>query len=907
MVPTEVSAASNATSGTLATLSKVSDALAIMSADNVAPTALLQIEKLGTMFHLNGPLAKQTPDLLRRCQSDRLGRLAVYLGYRAGDASSTLAASAGGQAVAALLVLLRNLYSTSCGELLYNLSRELLPTESAIASPSQLQRVFQVVSSKMGAAAVGNMLANHITRIRQVYSISGMPYSAGLLENFSSETMVECLKLISTVLREEGVRARFSGAIGGGNLVTLVMALCPEDALVTVEGSTIYQGIRDNIILDIRGNKMMTAVKEHVLLGPGRSVWFSITKRDSTGTNPIDYKWSGWLSTRLNLYFFNRGYQCTLDAMKACCTVVLHYEEFIRITRDIHRRELCLLGTSEWLGARDAVREMFAVEPPTGFSTTAREAVIILALTVAVSLKCSQNCHERFSFCNINVGPLQSRDESTDIRSDDMPEQPPLTCSHDDLWTMLQNTLWTAIACLYVKTKPDTIVPEKLLQVSGIKSFSRVITYDDDEVTNVETGLRASREKRYTRLIRSYGSPLLDVIFGAEMYENHTYDNNHSCLGFGNSTSVLYPEALHSMTPTENFRMSYLLVDGNFILNNRYYDTLEGVLYHSSFPSQDTVRHDGLELSSEEGIKPSGMSQHTDLRLTAVEGAKAIILDSEIRHYNTSIYRSLDIILQSLFSLTQAQSCSHSRDAPLIHYMRHIPVIISVTDYNSLDSLSTWRQDYFSKWQETLEEEDQRNDFKSPSVNASQPGSRSRRRRRSCSSAKAAIDNAESSSKLEDLDTEAPELRAVSPYSQGNSESLEAQLDLEEYQLDWEAELEDEVNIIGHGGPATLYDPVIQLQRDRIPIEYDNESDNASKAPSINEESRSVQSHDGPLPEEVEETREQRRYIEIAMVRGNRQAQVLAASPSSIIMLDCCLQCAWVSAVLQGKKRIIVT
>ena len=73
----EVSAISTATTGGLASLSKLSELLAVLSADDIAPAALIQLEKLGTMFHLNGELARRTPDYLRRCQSHRLGRLSV--------------------------------------------------------------------------------------------------------------------------------------------------------------------------------------------------------------------------------------------------------------------------------------------------------------------------------------------------------------------------------------------------------------------------------------------------------------------------------------------------------------------------------------------------------------------------------------------------------------------------------------------------------------------------------------------------------------------------------------------------------------------------------------------------------------------------------------------------------------
>ena len=76
-----------------------------------------------------------------------------------------LADSAGGQAIAVLLMLLPNLYGSQatnsvCGEILYTLSRELLPIDSAIASPSQLYQVMHIVSSKMAIAGFGKLVSS---------------------------------------------------------------------------------------------------------------------------------------------------------------------------------------------------------------------------------------------------------------------------------------------------------------------------------------------------------------------------------------------------------------------------------------------------------------------------------------------------------------------------------------------------------------------------------------------------------------------------------------------------------------------------------------------------------------------------------------------------------------------------
>lgn len=76
-----------------------------------------------------------------------------------------------------------------------------------------------------------------------------------------------------------------------------------------------------------------------------------------------------------------------------------------------------------------------------------------------------------------------------------------------------------------------------------------------------------------------------------------------------------------------------------------------------------------------------------------------------------------------------------------------------------------------------------------------------------------------------------------------------------------------------------------------------------------NSERQSVLVSDS-TPPPTRHQREPRRafkIMEIAMVRGNRQAQLLSASPQAILMIDCCLQCAWRDAVQLKMRRIIVT
>lgn len=63
-------------------LAAFSPVLAVLSADNVTPLAMVQMENLGSMFHVNGEYAHKVPDLLQRCSCTRLDRLGIIIGRR---------------------------------------------------------------------------------------------------------------------------------------------------------------------------------------------------------------------------------------------------------------------------------------------------------------------------------------------------------------------------------------------------------------------------------------------------------------------------------------------------------------------------------------------------------------------------------------------------------------------------------------------------------------------------------------------------------------------------------------------------------------------------------------------------------------------------------------------------------
>ena len=138
-------------------LSTFQSLLQAFSADNVAPTAVIQMEQLGDSFLISGKHAAKVPDNLQRCSSVPIGRLAVSVGWRKGDTASCMACSTGGQAIALLSLCLFSLYrKPDAGMILSRLSNNLLPTAFSVSSMAQLVGVGDLLHAKLAILGFGN-------------------------------------------------------------------------------------------------------------------------------------------------------------------------------------------------------------------------------------------------------------------------------------------------------------------------------------------------------------------------------------------------------------------------------------------------------------------------------------------------------------------------------------------------------------------------------------------------------------------------------------------------------------------------------------------------------------------------------------------------------------------------------
>ncbi|KAG8533941.1 uncharacterized protein KY384_001682 [Bacidia gigantensis] len=307
-------------------LSTFGPLLAALSADNVAPTAAIQLEQLGAMFLISGKHAAEIPDHLQRCSSIPIGRLALSVGWRKGDTASAMASSAGGQAVALLSLCLFNLYKDShAGEILFGLSQRVLPAALSISSVAQLVDVGKLLRAKLDILGFGNELAWQVVRLHNAYEQQGLGVPDNLLDLMSVESMIDLLENMSIALRDDTKLVRITGTYGLGQVLGLTLTMFPQDTLVTVNGIVIFEGSGKAIVLEFGTGTKNAGTSQCVL--ESRSNGVTPLQSIQFGTGPeldfpaFTYTWINWVKDHLQLTFLKLGVTCSTSLLAACAEI----------------------------------------------------------------------------------------------------------------------------------------------------------------------------------------------------------------------------------------------------------------------------------------------------------------------------------------------------------------------------------------------------------------------------------------------------------------------------------------------------------------------------------------------------------------------------------------------------------
>ncbi|KAI7974364.1 hypothetical protein EIK77_000856 [Talaromyces pinophilus] len=318
----------------LRSLNVARDLLQILSADDVAPLAVEQMESLGAAFPLSGPLLFDLPDHLQRTSSHRLESLGLMIGWKKGDTASLLATSAGGQAISLLATCLYNICGEETGHILKQLSRLLLPAHLNVASPSQLQRVSQVVSQKLAVIGFGNHLARQTHRIHAVYEQLGKSTPEDLLRLLSAESLVDLFDKFSKAIREEGFIITAKGSSSMGYIVAIAVMMFAEDTTVTVEGLVIYEGPRQAIHINVEClNVSQGSLVQLQLASELQSTneLVNLIHKKGSDIQLLQYKYAGWLGDMTRLTLLGMGYGCSIELLEMVALILFQIVAFLSI------------------------------------------------------------------------------------------------------------------------------------------------------------------------------------------------------------------------------------------------------------------------------------------------------------------------------------------------------------------------------------------------------------------------------------------------------------------------------------------------------------------------------------------------------------------------------------------------
>ncbi|KAJ5297480.1 hypothetical protein N7508_007729 [Penicillium antarcticum] len=316
----------------LAGLGTFSNVLSVLSADDIQPSAMLQLEQLGSAFPISGPLMTRIPDQLQRCASTRLDRLGVMIGWRKGDAASLMAQSTGGQAISLLATCLENIYgNATAGSIFYHLSKTLLPSSVRLSSPKQLMQATNILANKLGVIGFGTHLAKHVYRIHEAYRHLQERAPTSLLASLSPDGMSEILSKFSQALRKERSIVCVRGCASMGYIFALAVTMFPDDCIVTVESLIIHQGSRSSsICIDITdhlGEKFLqTEVK-------GKIDSFSdIRVLPGKPSSSLKFVYPGYLAAYMQIHLQEMGVVCLHVAIEAMGACILSLSDLVHVT-----------------------------------------------------------------------------------------------------------------------------------------------------------------------------------------------------------------------------------------------------------------------------------------------------------------------------------------------------------------------------------------------------------------------------------------------------------------------------------------------------------------------------------------------------------------------------------------------
>jgi len=639
-------------------LGALSPLIQAITADNVNPLAVAQVEALGACFHLNGEVAGKVPDLLCRSASYRLKRLSHYVGWRGNDTATHMAKTAGGRAASVLCLAIMELYNEGpAGSLLYELSSKLLPAELNQSSRGQMYEVAKTLSKKLAAFGFGNHLALHVTRVREAYLNSGFHIPDNLLVFPTVETMTDFLHSLSRALQQEDLMLYFQGCKGAGYLLAIVMALCPDDCLVTVENEIIFQGERRSVIFDIQSASPTQFSIESILYTSGQSQTnpriVSIEFGRRIFFSPINLKWDGCFSAALDLALATVGASFTVQVRISCveliCAIICSVSgtDLGKDSEMSHRKWTTLpwegfrglLGPDGLHRVRETLKRTFLCEPSFTIlecDKAYNQLCVSLANAVpSTSCVCNQ-CFKDERLTNHWLHIFQYKP----------------SCKVVEVVRTIDWLITRGIAASFVAAGQDTCIRMSLDRGTAQPSTGPGILQHIPEVIAPTTLIKAWHYPYFT--VIDLHTSILGLL-APKRPQGHFGDAKR--LGVSSGACSIFPSTIQNPLFQAPQCIEYVIIDGRFHDEHNYYQVLT--------TDKCSRRRTSSKSILESPIVPSGLGVHTNLTLTARVIRDELSIRTKVQLSTKTVSLDFYNLHLAYMGVNIAPTCGHDTRNPL--------------------------------------------------------------------------------------------------------------------------------------------------------------------------------------------------------------------------------------------------
>ena len=640
-MPQEVQLQSDLGALSLQGLGAFTSILAILSADDVAPVALLQIEKLGSAFPTSGPCAEKVKGLLQRCSSVRLDRLSMVMGWRKNDTASLMGESAGGQAASLLCLCLVNFFKhEDAGLTLSQLSSTMLPRGSNLAGVSQLAEVAKLLSGKLSTLGFGNHLAREVKRMLDSYEAMGKKAPSNLLEQFSIESMVEILQLSSRALMDDQRLCRITGSQSIGLIGGLLQILFHKDLSISIEGVEMQTATNAKILLEISSEGPTTAYLEaqrKTLKGGILPIGTCELSGNYHGISRFEYNWNGWLADNLTLTFSNWGYTCNQSIFDACHQLVLRLAPHYLVSSTFKSHLGLPQGSSNsqslsvLLGNRLVARLQTSCKTVLRSShtedRTLQEAFdhlqkLVNTQLVAESCSCFHNTCRSW------------------IDSSSFDHKHNRSCVRLQLWSAISSTVTTAIICAFINTDQNSVAsPSQLHKLGTLSDMGAKI-------------LR--REEKGAICVEEYWDYIVNIIAPDWLLDKKRGD----LLATSSACCTVFPSVLRNFCVPQRQEVTFDCVEGRLIFDNRYHNRLDA--------KRVRLRERKKLYPSRVPLEPTGLGKHNEEPLVTIrEGFNFLELSCSIKYQGVNTQLDARSVTTGYLGMYWSDKCGHSSSRPL--------------------------------------------------------------------------------------------------------------------------------------------------------------------------------------------------------------------------------------------------